>query len=172
MLQFKARCNNIINKCITLLCMLSRFFSNILNVFFVSETPKHLSIVPISSGMKQASGRKSKNCCKIVRLCRNVLGSSFMRSNDAFLERRPCKIYWCTTLSSSASSHSVLILDTYSKDVFLPYKSCHRSNSVIRYYNVLSTMGVSKESISKFLIGNRFHVKLRILSPYSNRIYL
>ena len=31
-------------------------------------------------------------------------------------------------------------------------------------------MGVSKESISKFLIGNRFHVKLRILSPYSNRI--
>ena len=26
-------------------------------------------------------------------------------------------------------------------------------------------MIVSKESISKFLIGNRFHVKLRILSP-------
>ena len=26
-------------------------------------------------------------------------------------------------------------------------------------------MGVSKESISKFLIGNRFLVKLRILSP-------
>jgi len=25
---------------------------------------------------------------------------------------------------------------------------------------VLPTMGVSKESISKFLIGNRFHVKL------------
>jgi len=31
--------------------------------------------------------------------------------------------------------------------------------------HVLSTMGVSKESISKFLVGNRFHVKLRILSP-------
>jgi len=30
---------------------------------------------------------------------------------------------------------------------------------------VLSTMGASKESISKFLIGNRFHVKLRIPSP-------
>jgi len=29
-------------------------------------------------------------------------------------------------------------------------------------------MGVSKESISKFLIENRVHVKLRILSPYSN----
>jgi len=26
-------------------------------------------------------------------------------------------------------------------------------------------MGVSKESINKFLIGNRFRVKLRILSP-------
>ena len=30
---------------------------------------------------------------------------------------------------------------------------------------VLSTLGVSKELISKFLIGNRFHVKLHILSP-------
>jgi len=30
---------------------------------------------------------------------------------------------------------------------------------------LLSMMGVSKESIRKFLIGNRFHVKLRILSP-------
>jgi len=37
--------------------------------------------------------------------------------------------------------------------------------------DVLYTMGVSKESISKFLIGNRFHVKLHILSPYSN-IYI
>jgi len=37
---------------------------------------------------------------------------------------------------------------------------------------VLSTMGVSKESISKFLIGNRFHVNLCILSPYSNRIQM
>ena len=35
----------------------------------------------------------------------------------------------------------------------------------IPFNYVLSTMGVSKESISKFLIGNRFHVKLRILSP-------
>jgi len=40
--------------------------------------------------------------------------------------------------------------------------------SLFKY--VLSTMGVSKESISKFLIGNRFHVKWCILSPYSNRI--
>ena len=26
-------------------------------------------------------------------------------------------------------------------------------------------MGVSKEAIGKFLIGNRFHIKLRILGP-------
>ena len=37
------------------------------------------------------------------------------------------------------------------------------TNSYCKY--VLSTVGVSKESISKFLIGNRFHGKLRILSP-------
>ena len=40
--------------------------------------------------------------------------------------------------------------------------------SILMY--ILSTIGVSKESTIKFLIGNRFHVKLRILSPYSNRI--
>jgi len=39
----------------------------------------------------------------------------------------------------------------------------HANGKLIKY--VLSTMSVSKESISKFLIGNRFHVKLRILSP-------
>jgi len=33
-------------------------------------------------------------------------------------------------------------------------------------------MSVSKESISKFFIGNQFHVKLRILSRYSNRIQI
>jgi len=36
---------------------------------------------------------------------------------------------------------------------------------LIFIWYVLSTMGVGKESISKFLIGNRFHVKLRILTP-------
>jgi len=30
-------------------------------------------------------------------------------------------------------------------------------------------MGVSKESISKFSIGNLFHTRLCILSPYSRR---
>jgi len=41
---------------------------------------------------------------------------------------------------------------------------------VLLFKYVLSMTGVTKESISKFLIGNRFHVKLRILSPYLNRI--
>ena len=49
-------------------------------------------------------------------------------------------------------------------------KQCPRSPRVPEsnwkvHKHVLSTMGVSKESTSKFLIRNRFHVKLRILSP-------
>jgi len=35
--------------------------------------------------------------------------------------------------------------------------------------DILPKMVVSKESISKFLIGNRFHVKLRILSPENSK---
>ena len=50
---------------------------------------------------------------------------------------------------------------------------CDDSNLHISLFKyVLSTMGVSKESISKFLIGNRFNVKLRILSPYSRKKFL
>jgi len=40
----------------------------------------------------------------------------------------------------------------------------------ISLQHILPTIGVSKESISKFLIGNRFNVKLRIPSPFSNRM--
>ena len=40
-----------------------------------------------------------------------------------------------------------------------------KTSDIRNFKYVLSTMGVSKESISKFLIGNPFHVKLRILSP-------
>ena len=59
-----------------------------------------------------------------------------------------------------------------SVDCHLLSSFCDDSNLHISLFKyVLSTMGVSKESISKFLIGNRFHVKLRILSLYSN-IYL
>ena len=55
-----------------------------------------------------------------------------------------------------------------SVDCHLLSSFCDDSNLHISLFKyVLSTMGVSKESISKFLIGNRFHVKLRILGPYS-----
>ena len=43
--------------------------------------------------------------------------------------------------------------------------NCGAQTFIICFTDVLSTMGVSKESISRCLIGNRFHVKLRILSP-------
>jgi len=53
-----------------------------------------------------------------------------------------------------------------SVDYHLLSSFCDDSNLRISLFKyVLSTMGVSKESISEFLIGNRFHVKLRILSP-------
>ena len=53
-----------------------------------------------------------------------------------------------------------------SADCHLLSSFCDDSNLHISLFKyVLSTMGVSKESISKFLTGNRFHVKLRILSP-------
>jgi len=43
---------------------------------------------------------------------------------------------------------------------------CDDSNLYISLFKyVLSAMGVSKESISKFLIENQFHLKLRIVSP-------
>jgi len=43
---------------------------------------------------------------------------------------------------------------------------CDDSNLHISVFKqVLFTMGVSKELILKFLIGKRFHIKLRILGP-------
>ena len=53
-----------------------------------------------------------------------------------------------------------------SVDSHLLSSFCDDSNLYISLFKyVLSTMGVSKESIRKILIGHRFHVKLRILSP-------
>jgi len=50
----------------------------------------------------------------------------------------------------------------FSKDYIKPSRafSCSLFACFLLFQTVLSTMGVSKESISKFLIGNRFHVKL------------
>jgi len=50
---------------------------------------------------------------------------------------------------------------------------CDDSNfhiSVLKY--VVSTIRVSKESISIFSIGNRFQLELHILSPYSNIVQI
>jgi len=70
-------------------------------------------------------------------------------------------------MSSSLRSLSFL----YS-DVIFVLKELHVIAQIVVLCNtfnwfkvVLSTMGVSKELISNFLIGNRFHVKIRILSP-------
>jgi len=59
------------------------------------------------------------------------------------------------------ATHRTVRHITISKNI-----TCSLTLKINKY--VLSTMGVSKESISKFLIVNRFHVKLRILSPYLN----
>jgi len=54
-----------------------------------------------------------------------------------------------------------------SVDCHLLSSFCDNSNLHISLFKyVISTMGVSKESISKFLIGNGFHVKLHILSQF------
>ena len=59
-----------------------------------------------------------------------------------------------------------------SVDCYLLSSFCDDSNLHISLFKyALSTMGVSKESISKFLIGNRFQEKLRIPSPYSNILF-
>jgi len=86
--------------------------------------------------------------------------------------------YFCCYIAVKDKSMFVLMVDRYLKalvflyafeesvDCHLLSSFCDDSNLHISLFKyVLSTMGVSKESISKFLIGNRFHVKLRILSP-------
>ena len=81
-----------------------------------------------------------------------------------------------STLFTTEERHLKALVFLYafeeSADCHLLSSFCDDSNLRISLFKyVLSTMGVSKESISEFLIGNRFHVKLRILSPYSIRAY-
>jgi len=73
-----------------------------------------------------------------------------------------CLDFFLVTLKST----SVSVCFEESVDCHLLSSFCDDSNLHISLFKyVLSTMGVSKESISNFFIGNRFHVKLRILSP-------
>ena len=75
---------------------------------------------------------------------------------------------WTATTSFDRHLEALVFLYAFEESV-----ACHLLSSfgddsnlhISLFKYVLSTMCVSKESISKFLIGNRFHVKLRILSP-------
>ena len=80
------------------------------------------------------------------------------------------KVLWYVFLLLHANRGDLRVTDT------LPSVCASLSETMVHcictFKYVLSTMGVGKESISKFLIGNRFHVKIRILSPYSKRYLL
>jgi len=82
----------------------------------------------------------------------------------AFL--KPQMLLYCVTFRKHLKA--LVFLYAFEESVDCHLLSSFRDDSNLHislFKNVLSTMGVSKESISKFLIGNRFHVKLRILSP-------
>ena len=102
----------------------------------------------------------ASNC----HLCNNTKsdGEPILEINEQYIILR------CVSLSSKLADFMFYIKQT----CLLPLKFFRASGHmrvVICHFclckHVLSTMGVSKESIIKFLIGNRFHVKLRILSP-------
>jgi len=90
----------------------------------------------------------------------------------------PLTLLWMN--ASCDNNHSTHLKALVFLCAFEESVDCHLLSSFCEDLNLhislfkylLSTMRVSKESISKFLIRNRFHVKLGILSPYSNRIYL
>jgi len=101
--------------------------------------------------------------------CSSCLGSGQKRYGKAYDKK--------LQKNSMASKHKHLkaLVFPYtfeeSVDCHLLSSFCDDSNLHISFFKyLLSTMDVSKESISKFLIGNRFHLKLRILSPSSDSI--
>ena len=77
-------------------------------------------------------------------------------------------VHGCSMLDNHINLKALVFLYAFEESVecHLLSSFCDDSNSHISLFKyVLCTMGVSKDSISKFSIGNRFHVKLRILSP-------
>jgi len=81
-------------------------------------------------------------------------------------------VQWCPTFFVPRSTLHVATLMRSTSPMSTSHTHSHCFQPAVGNFTtlscfkyVLSTMGVSKESISKFLIGNRFHVKLRILSP-------
>ena len=94
----------------------------------------------------------------LTRICldKNDSGTSLMACR--FLEDWTGKLAGLTLKSTSVS---LCFRGIESVDCHLLSSFCDDSNMHICLFKyVLSTMGVSKESISKFLIGKRFHVIL------------
>ena len=119
------------------------------------------------------AGRKAKNAQKIAKILdsrkpEKVLFSDeshfLFQENTADLSGseswavKSCPLQW----ASKGTQKDVLRKFQFFNSSFT-YANWGMMN-LYKHNYVLSTMGVSKESISKFLIGNRFHVKLRILS--------
>jgi len=73
-------------------------------------------------------------------------------------------------LLAAHNTRNVKIVKVQLEDIMISEKKFEVVYNVSRFKYMLSTVGVSKKSIRKFLIGNQFHVKLRIVSPYSNRM--
>ena len=69
-------------------------------------------------------------------------------------------------LGACSSSRILAALDTIVVKELITYHTTNHDTDTQQVFTFHD--GVSKESISKLLIGKRFHVKLRILSPYSN----
>ena len=116
----------------------------------------------------------NKQYCKTDSDKDQMALSRHYSENHGTINKPPLHEAYTFTFVEQPSCHSLDILKALvflyafeeSVDCHLLSPFCDDSNLHISLFEyVLSTMGVSKESISKFLIGNRFHVKLRILSP-------
>jgi len=96
--------------------------------------------------------------CKLFQSWLHVGPFMLYEVSPILVMSRRLRCFWKALVFLYAFEESV--------DCHLLSSFCDDSNLHISLFKyVLSTMGVNKESISKFLIGNRFQVKLRILSP-------
>ena len=97
---------------------------------------------------------------------RIVSWSSVSRAQIPLRKARKLSVVATCFVSRHLKALMFLYAFEESVDCHLLSSFCDDSNLHISLFKyALSTMGVNKESISKLLIGNRFHVKLRILSP-------
>jgi len=126
------------------------------------KVAKNSQNTPTCSGPpSEPQTENEKRCFSISsrRLAESVdgLNSSVAQSPEELWPKECEPIYWLSRLLYAIKE---------SVDCQLLSSFCDDSNLHISLFkHIFSTMGVSKESISNFLIGNRFHAKLRILSP-------